>query len=1534
MAENDPSLGLDASEFIDEVEKSDSVASKFNKTLLQTVNSLSAMGGAASDFVVRIQGMTKEGTKLSATIGQTEEGLSVLGRTLTVASNALGTNEQALSKHQQALRREMEVLGIASGSYKEFTDLLERQRRAGVLENQQKLFDSIASDSQRLAQYEQERLTRMNEQLQVTKLLQAAQDKSLQQLRQERLARAASLTANKLQSQAFALTPDNALGVLSATPGEISRVTSTIAQISRIIESGAISARRAMQIIAEAQSGTARVFEGVEARVASLGVRLQSTSNALGKSYATETERVIGDTNKLNLSFEKTRQAGEESARRILFSWRDLGRLFVIQSLHTLVGRFTLSLREGIDTAKQFEIRVSEIRTISQDAQLSFNNWATSIRTLSDQFGNPILDTAAGTYEAISNQIIHGADAASFMAKALAFSQVTVSTTADSVNLLSSVLNAYRLNVDATDRISAQLFRTIELGRVKASDIANELGRVAPLAANLGVTFEELSAAIATITIQGVTPHETLTSLFAVLNQLLKPTEEMKKFFDELGYSSGRAAIAGLGFEGVLTQIAKAAQSGNHELEQLFNEIRATRGIVAVTRAMDNYKETLNGIRNDSQAKFIEAQNIINESAGKKFEIEMNRIKNLFTTRFGQEFIQLFNDLTLTLDENGKRVKGFADTVLLLKQALTAAGYSFLTYKTLQVSLSAATVATNALLHYQELAAYGVARGYGAMSASGLIATRTLNGLRSVGTPLSDFLSLRTAGAAIQSAIVPLTAMAGAYFAVHQIQKSFAEDAIIAYDNLIAKVEEYSEAQTKDLRKSLETQTQIVSQAIDNRIKSELQYSAGVRTIYTKLADAQKKQSIETAKSIRDVFDVELSQLQSHLTQIENQSKTAAENIKEAQRNLFEQQEGLTSGRFNRALKLLPEPEQIQAMFKEIQRLQDEAANKLGAKTGDSTIAKTNLTEATKLQQQADRITNDLLDRQTDLTKKRKELLEQITKEETRISNIAEVRDARTAKKSADARRLQETKDSVQDSTEAARKKDLEDQLSSIDAQLTKLREQKNLESAISEELKRRNDVTQKFIEMNTKLQADAEKQALNEKIRLELLRTTFADLTKFKLPSILTAADKEKALTGFDAKTKVLTDAGLTDKSVLGAIADKRRQLEAQADLAIQKHTLDVNADTLDKQRQLYEKNLADLDKAVVDNAKKGTGAIGSLFQLAEVVKKFTPSQTAAGSVSTTLGLSDSGLPRMDELLKQLGDTILALKKAQESGKITPGLFPKEAQDVQDVFNKISILLAEREGGFSGAFKTGLSNLGFKSAGVKPSEVILKNDIDPANRITLETLQKQVQQQLQVFLSANKDQATQAKLREQVDKQLGALNLNLGQAKRELEAKNSATAATENLTRGLNEVGNSLQQLITSTREAANRLSQLANGTPVPAIGRALGGIIPLWSPRGTDTIPAMLSPGEFVINAYATRKYRSLLERINSVQYRAGGGEISNVVPSRSVNLEGVSLGDAYHFGDMHISVTSSGNERVDARTIAREIQNEIRLGRVKPF
>jgi len=152
--------------------------------------------------------------------------------------------------------------------------------------------------------------------------------------------------------------------------------------------------------------------------------------------------------------------------------------------------------------------------------------------------------------------------------------------------LLTAAINAFRLPVEDAEIISAQFFKTVELGRVRIEEMSQSFGRVALPASLLGVSLQELQAAIALTTIQGVKFNEASTLIRNILLKLIRPTDEMKRFFAELGVASGEAAIETFGLSGFLAKLEERTKGSSTEIGNLFGRIRAITG--AMVFAGDN----------------------------------------------------------------------------------------------------------------------------------------------------------------------------------------------------------------------------------------------------------------------------------------------------------------------------------------------------------------------------------------------------------------------------------------------------------------------------------------------------------------------------------------------------------------------------------------------------------------------------------------------------------------------------------------------------------------------------------------------------------------------------------------------------------------------------------------------------------------------------------------------------------------------------------------------------------------------------------
>ena len=378
-------------------------------------------------------------------------------------------------------------------------------------------------------------------------------------------------------------------------------------------------------------------------------------ANAANQTLVNTNKQVSNTTNKAAKSMGGMQQQlnntatgakkASGSARELAFSWQAVTRIFALgialQGLNALIG----GLREGITTAKDFEIRIAEIKTLIRDvsddagrAVPGIDELRGSVLSLSNEFGRAADDVAEGLYESLSNQIADTgseardtAIAIGFMNDALAFSKATVATTEDSVNLLSSVLKSYNLDATQASRVSDILFTTIDKGRVRADELANTFGRTLPLAESLGVTFEEVAASVATLTVQGIKADEAQTLLINTFLKLLKPTTAMKQAFENLGVSSAEAGVAAFGFKGFLDELTESGDLTASEIAELTGRIRAARGVIGLTgEAAESFNATLKEMR-ESAGVTQEALDIIQGTDADKLNRELNEIQNSLT---------------------------------------------------------------------------------------------------------------------------------------------------------------------------------------------------------------------------------------------------------------------------------------------------------------------------------------------------------------------------------------------------------------------------------------------------------------------------------------------------------------------------------------------------------------------------------------------------------------------------------------------------------------------------------------------------------------------------------------------------------------------------------------------------------------------------------------------------------------------------------------------------------------------------------------
>lgn len=377
----------------------------------------------------------------------------------------------------------------------------------------------------------------------------------------------------------------------------------------------------------------------------------------------------------------KTKKATDQ----LILSWQTILRLFQIQVFHQTLRDLINNLKQATLAAAELNLRIAEIQTLSQSNPFNTEKLTTSIRDLSDSFGKDALDIAKAIYESISNQITNAGNSVQFLTTALRFSQATVSTTAEAVDLISSALNSFQISSISAERVAAVFFKTIDLGRSVASELSQSFGRVGSLAATLGISLEETAAAISTLTIQGIKTNEAYTLLNNIFTKLIKPTEAMKELFAEWNVESGQAAIATFGFEGVLRKLSESTGGAAKEYAELFNELRGLRGALVLSGShLETFRENLTQMR-DASKSFEGAVGIIQKSLGQRFQEQLQRVKNFFLIDLGTRALAVFVKVAEAIGglevAVGLLVSVFGTLAFILGTAVTITGTYNLTIK-------------------------------------------------------------------------------------------------------------------------------------------------------------------------------------------------------------------------------------------------------------------------------------------------------------------------------------------------------------------------------------------------------------------------------------------------------------------------------------------------------------------------------------------------------------------------------------------------------------------------------------------------------------------------------------------------------------------------------------------------------------------------------------------------------------------------------------------------------------------------------------
>jgi TP901 family phage tail tape measure protein len=267
--------------------------------------------------------------------------------------------------------------------------------------------------------------------------------------------------------------------------------------------------------------------------------------------------------------------------------------------------------KELITFSRDLETALTEVSTISQAVTDDFEGYKDAILELSTQSATSAKSLTDAFYDIVSAGYDgqRGLELLTAAERASTAGFVEVGTAADG---LTTVLNAWGKEASEATSVSDIFFKTVEKGKTTFPELGQNIAQVAPIAASLGVSFEEVSAAAATLTKSGTPTAQAFTQIRA---SLLATNEVLGDGWAET-----------MTYQEALAEVRKQAGGSTNELKEMLGRVEAVNAVLGLTgKNAQTASEDLNAMNNSLGATATAADKVV-ASTDQQIKILKNNI--------------------------------------------------------------------------------------------------------------------------------------------------------------------------------------------------------------------------------------------------------------------------------------------------------------------------------------------------------------------------------------------------------------------------------------------------------------------------------------------------------------------------------------------------------------------------------------------------------------------------------------------------------------------------------------------------------------------------------------------------------------------------------------------------------------------------------------------------------------------------------------------------------------------------------------------
>jgi len=297
------------------------------------------------------------------------------------------------------------------------------------------------------------------------------------------------------------------------------------------------------------------------------------------------------------------------------------------------------AISTAIKPFTEFEVGMRNVNSIIGETEQVIGNLGNEVLMIQKELGVTNKDLTNALYQTVSAGVSAG-NSIEFLTIATKSAKAGLAGVEVAVDGLTTVVNAWHLEQKDVNKVADIMFETVKRGKTTFDQISGSIANVASLAAASGISFEEISAAIATMTKQGVPTEQAMTRIqrsIIGMNEVLGDG-----WADTMTYQEG------------LIEIEKRAGGSQNKLKELMGRVEGVNAVLSLTG--ENSKmaaedlEAMNNSFGSMEAAFREQTKSLQFDIDQLGEtIQVLVIKAV--ERFAPALSGIFGNVTVAIDD-------------------------------------------------------------------------------------------------------------------------------------------------------------------------------------------------------------------------------------------------------------------------------------------------------------------------------------------------------------------------------------------------------------------------------------------------------------------------------------------------------------------------------------------------------------------------------------------------------------------------------------------------------------------------------------------------------------------------------------------------------------------------------------------------------------------------------------------------------------------------------------------------------------------